>query len=163
MSLDEPHSRHFLSLPAEIRNAIYMLLLNPPHLSTLRLVSTRGLGSDYVLPSTSLCPALLRTCKQINAESLSILYGCNTFAAHTKLLTSMPYLVTPHRPITTGPGREKIRRWYLYVRLDVDPGFDADDATKAFSGAETLEIDVYQSSYGTCDTTALNFSRVSEA
>lgn len=155
ISINPANIGPFLSLPAEIRNTIYLLLLKPPNLRTLRRVSTRGLCSDYILPSTGLCPALLGTCKQINAEAISILYGSNTFAAHASLLSSMPYLISPRRPIIAGPGRGKIRRWYLHVRLDVDPGFDAERATKAFSGAETLEIDVYQSSYGICDTTVL--------
>ncbi|GAB7354187.1 hypothetical protein MBLNU459_g4739t1 [Dothideomycetes sp. NU459] len=145
----------FLSLPPEIRNQIYMLLLSPPYITLLRKISTRSLCSDYVLPSTGLCPALLGTCKQIHAEALTILYGSNTFAAHVSLLTSMPHLISPRRPVISGPGRAKIRKWYIHVRLDVDPGFDAAQAEAAFTGAETLEIDVYQSSYGICDTTVL--------
>lgn len=41
------------------------------------------------------------------------------------------------------------------MRLDVDPKFDAEQATKAFSGAEELEIDVFQAMYGSCDFSVL--------
>ncbi|KAF1345688.1 hypothetical protein BDV97DRAFT_26529 [Delphinella strobiligena] len=80
-----------------------------------------------------------------------MLYAANTFAAHSSLLSSMPYLIHPSRPVVSGPGLRKIRKWYISVRLDVDPKFDAQKVKEAFSGAEELEIDVYQPSYGSCD------------
>lgn len=54
-----------------------------------------------------------------------------------------------------GPGLAKIRKWYINVRLDVDPKFSAEGAKKAFSGAEELEIDVFQAMYGSCDFSVL--------
>lgn len=141
----------FLTLPAELRNEIYGLVLTTPYAPTLRKLSTRGHVSDYILPKLHLTPALLRTCRQIHSEAHSILYATNTFAAHPSLLSSLPYLVSPRRPVLTGAGLRKIRKWYVRVRLDVDPKFSAAEAEAAFSGAEELEIDVFQAMYGSCD------------
>lgn len=145
----------FLALPAELRNEIYTLLLTNPHISALRQIRTRGHVSDYILPFLHLTPSLLRTCRQIYTETHTMLYAANTFAAHPSLLSSMPYLIHPSRPVITGPGLQKIRKWYISVRLDVDPKFDTQKAKDAFSGAEELEIDVYQASYGSCDFSVL--------
>lgn len=146
----------FLSLPAELRNAIYALLLTAPaHVKQSRRIATRGLCSDYVLPPLDLCPALLRTCRQIHDEAASILYGANQFASHPSLLTALPYLMTPRQPITEGPGRWKIKRWYIYLRLDVDARFTAEQLEQAFSGADELEIEYFQPAYGYGDSSTL--------
>ena len=113
----------FLQLPAELRDSIYALVLTPPHIPHLRRLATRGLCSDYILPSLNLSPALLRTCRQVHDEATSILYGANQFASHPSLLTAMPYLISPRRPITDGSGRWRIKKWYIHLRLDVDPRF----------------------------------------
>lgn len=145
----------FLALPGELRNTIYALVLTPPYIPHLRSLATRGLCSDYVLPSLNLSPGLLRTCRQIHDEAASILYGTNQFASHPSLLTAMPYLVSPRRPIIEGPGRSKITRWYIHLRLDVDPRFSAEQLQEAFSGVAELEIEVFQPSYGYGDIGAL--------
>ncbi|KAI4741640.1 hypothetical protein E4T50_07941 [Aureobasidium sp. EXF-12298] len=146
----------FLMLPAELRNAIYALLLKAPaHVKQSRRVATRGLCSDYILPPLDLCPALLRTCKQIHNEAASVLYGANQFASHPSLLTALPYLMSPRQPITEGPGRWKIQRWYIYLRLDVDVRFTAEQLEQAFSGAEELEVEYFQPAYGYGDNGTL--------
>ena len=146
----------FLTLPAELRNAIYALLLKAPaHVKQSRRVATRGLCSDYILPPLDLCPALLQTCKQIHNEAASVLYGANQFASHPSLLTALPYLMSPRQPITEGPGRWKIKRWYIYLRLDVDVRFTAEKLEQAFSGAEELEIEYFQPAYGYGDNGTL--------
>ncbi|KAK6004886.1 hypothetical protein QM012_007665 [Aureobasidium pullulans] len=146
----------FLGLPAELRNTIYTLLLKAPaHVKQSRRIATRGLCSDYVLPPLDLCPAILRTCRQIHDEAASILYGANQFASHPSLLTALPYLMTPRQPITEGPGRWKIKRWYIYLRLDVDARFTAEQLEQAFSGAEQLEIEYFQPAYGYGDSSTL--------
>lgn len=151
----KPAMSPLLALPAELRNEIYIHLLTSSYVPAIRRISTRGYVSDYVLPSLRLTPALLRTCRQIYDEALSVLYGHNIFAAHPSLLASLPYLVSPRRPVTSGAGLGKIRKWYISVRLDVDPKFDAEKARIAFSGAEELEIDVFQAMYGSCDFSVL--------
>ena len=144
-----PRPSAFLMLPAELRNTIYALLLTAPaHVKQSRRIATRGLCSDYVLPPLDLCPALLRTCKQVHDEAASILYGANQFASHPSLLTALPYLMSPRQPITEGPGRWKIKRWYIYLRLDVDARFTAEQLEQAFSNAEELEIEYFQPAYG---------------
>jgi hypothetical protein len=149
-------SSTFLTLPAELRNTIYALLLTAPtHVRQSRRIATRGLCSDYVLPPLDLCPALLQTCRQIHGEGSSILYGANQFASHPSLLTALPYLMSPRQPITEGPGRWKIKRWYIYLRLDVDARFTPAQLEQAFSGAEELEIEYFQPAYGYGDNGTL--------
>ena len=150
-----PQPSPLLALPAETRNQIYALLLTSAHIPALRTISTRGHVSDYILPALHLTPSLLRTCHQIHNEALGILYGSNTFAAHPSLLTSMPHLISPRAPILRGPGLGLIRRWYIHVRIDVDARFDAGQVKAAFSGAEALEVDVFQAVYGDCDLDVL--------
>lgn len=145
----------FLALPAELRNQIYILLLTSPFIPALRQISSRGHVSDYILPSLGLTPCLLATCRQIHNEALGVLYGANTFVAHPSLLAALPHLITPRRPVLTGPGLRNMRKWLVNLRLDVDPKFDAEGAAHAFSGADELQIDVFQAMYGSCDLAAL--------
>ncbi|KAK3384707.1 hypothetical protein B0T24DRAFT_674445 [Lasiosphaeria ovina] len=62
-------SPRFLVLPPEIRNKIYRLLLCHP----------TTLGNQWSVSPVPLSAQLLRTCRQVRAEGLSILYGENTF------------------------------------------------------------------------------------
>ncbi|KAI5238688.1 hypothetical protein E4T43_07289 [Aureobasidium subglaciale] len=154
-SIVQPASA-FLALPAELRNIIYaLILIAPSHVVQSRRIATRGLCSDYVLPPLKLSPAILRTCRQIHDEAASILYGANQFASHPSLLTALPYLMSPRQPITEGPGRWKIKRWYIYLRLDVDPRFTAKQLEHAFSDVEELEIEYFQPAYGYGDDSTL--------
>jgi len=84
-----------------------------------------------------------------------VLYGSNTFAAHPSCLTGLPYLVTRAKPVTHGRGKAMIKRWYINIRLDTDPGFDREKVADAFSGAEELEVEAFQSMYGSCDYSVL--------
>jgi hypothetical protein len=52
-------------------------------------------------------------------------------------------------------GIAKINRWQLELRLDVDPQFTSSQATAAFSGAEFLEIKVWQSMFDGADNSVL--------
>lgn len=49
----------------------------------------------------------------------------------------------------------RIRKWYINVRLDIDARFCASAVEAAFSGAEELEIDVFQAMFGSCDYSVL--------
>ena len=65
----------FLDLPGEIRNQIYTLLLTDPRTSS-------QITHDFKPPHRRqkyLCPAFLRTCRQIYNESVKYLYACNEF------------------------------------------------------------------------------------
>ncbi|KAF2490133.1 hypothetical protein BU16DRAFT_429222, partial [Lophium mytilinum] len=133
----QPQSR-LLSLPGELRNEIYGLLLGNP---------------------SSLHPAILSTCRQTFTEATPLLYA-HTFTAHPSLLTSLPSLARPplsatmpapaYPPILSAPAAAYIRRWKLTLRIDIDPRFSAEQARAAFSGCESLEIEVRQSSWGDC-------------
>lgn len=142
----QPLSR-LLLLPAEIRIAIWELVVihQQQTLATLK-------NHDF-------SPAgLLRTCKQINYEATPILYQSNTFLAHPSLLASLPSFLLraqPSRlalpPVTCSRVAKLIQRFFIHVRLDVDPRFSKSQATECFSGVDFLEIEVFQAMYGSCD------------
>ena len=71
----------FLDFPAEIRNLIYKVLYEAPHLTItpdwLDLDCYRLCSSKVTKFSASV--SFLRTCKQINIEASTILYGRNVF------------------------------------------------------------------------------------
>ncbi|KAK0936691.1 hypothetical protein LTR29_011744 [Friedmanniomyces endolithicus] len=151
-------SSPLLSLPPELRNAIWTLLLvhdakqqpapPPPTLPTP--------------PTPGVCANILRTCHQAHKEGTPILYGDNTFLAHTSLLAALPaFLLStlPVRivlpPVTHSRVAALIRRYYIHVRLDTDPRFTRLQAGESFTGAAELEIEVFQSMYGSCDFSVL--------
>ncbi|KAF2238833.1 hypothetical protein EV356DRAFT_563533 [Viridothelium virens] len=139
-----------LALPLEIRLLIYQHALTHPSLPTLRRLSTQAHCSDYVLPALPVSPALLLTCRLINSEATPVLYGANTFAAHPSLLTSLPYLVRPSAPIRDPAVARRIRRWWVHVRLDTDPAWEAAEVCAAFDGCEELEVEVFQAQFASC-------------
>ncbi|KAJ9637722.1 hypothetical protein H2199_007213 [Coniosporium tulheliwenetii] len=151
--LPRPIRLPLLSLPAELRNQIYTHLLVPctTHLSALRRLTTQNHLSDYVLPALDIHPAILATCRQAHTEGTGLLYGANTFSAHPALLTQLPFLVKASRPIVCPAVVGRIRRWHVKVRLDTDPRYSAEDVRKAFSGAEEVEVDVWQTQFGAYD------------
>ena len=169
VNLEQPSSKSlsaaspFLGLPAEIRNqsssspslpsrkqqrtdkhAVYTLCLTNPTLHQLQRVTTRNHVAAHYLPPLNLMPSLLQTCHQIHTEALPILYGWNTFCAHPTLLTSFPFLLTKMRPVSCVANIKRIKRWYVQVRLDVNVGFSKAQVSDAFSGAEELEVEVWQ-------------------
>ncbi|KAF2087794.1 hypothetical protein K490DRAFT_18988, partial [Saccharata proteae CBS 121410] len=144
-----------LRLPAELRIQIYSDLLTSPHIPSLRRLAARNYFSTSVLPGPAVHTNILCTCRQIFWEATPILYGENSFAAHPQLLTKMPFLVDKSRPIVQSSAAQRIRRWSLNVRLDTDPLFSLEDATRAFSGAEEVEIDVWQAQFEACDYSVL--------
>ncbi|KAK4953467.1 hypothetical protein LTR66_013652 [Elasticomyces elasticus] len=141
----------FLSLPSELRNQIYTLVLHSPHIPQLRRLSSRSYCSDYVLPPLSLSPSLLSVCRQTHKEATPMLYGLNAFGAHPSLLTSLPFLVTAAKPVRCPAVASLIRKWYLHVRLDTDPRFTREAVEAAFCGVAELEIEVFQAMYASCD------------
>lgn len=155
----------FLDLPFEIREQIYNhLLILPSHDSPANQNNPNNTNTSLSL----LHPAILSTCHQIHLEALPILYSKNTFQCHPKLLTSFPRLhYTPPRSgpgagprkqltATTCPGVGLIRRWYLHARLDCGPFWDAATVAAALTGAEALELEVWQTMFrGDCGTEVL--------
>jgi hypothetical protein len=59
----------------------------------------------------------------------------------------MPYLINPARPIYCKGVTQRIRRWCITVRLDIDARFTEEDVTKAFLGAEELEVEAKEAMY----------------
>ncbi|CAN8095683.1 unnamed protein product [Discula destructiva] len=142
----------FLDLSLEIREQVYQhLLLHQPadpdsssqHSKEQPLVTRPG--------HPTLHPMILSVCKQTHAEALPILYAQNTFRAHPTLLTSFPSLHSPraYPPISESscPGVRLIRKWYLTARLDCGPFWTARTVAEAFTGADELMVEVWQSMY----------------
>lgn len=162
MAADQSASR-LLSLPSELRNAIYELLL---------IQDSRSAPADERQRSSSsgggghcICANVLRTCRQVHAEAAPILYGENMFVAHSNLLTALPSFLlckvpnakgtTTLPPVTSLRVASMIRKFFFRVRLDIDSRFTARQASDCFTGLDVLEIEVFQPSYGTCDFTVL--------
>ncbi|CAK1361695.1 hypothetical protein CB0940_02962 [Cercospora beticola] len=147
-------SSPLLSLPSELRNAIYELLL---------IHDIRYPLHQRRRPHDRFCANILRTCKQVHAEAAPILYGENTFLAHANLLTTLPAFLLfklPNNKTTLPPVlypsvTKLIKRFFFHVRLDIDSRYTKEQATECFTGLEYLEIEVFQPSYGTCDFTVL--------
>lgn len=145
----------FLDLPFEIREHVYIYLLI--------LLPSSSINPPINDHGPLLHPAILSTCHQIHAEALPLLYTKNTFQCHPTLLTSFPRLLINPRPQaqpppspkqlteTSCPGVNLICRWYLHARLDCGPFWDAETVGKAFTGAEELELEVWQSQFGDGD------------
>ncbi|KAK8209730.1 hypothetical protein IWZ01DRAFT_506543 [Phyllosticta capitalensis] len=140
----------FLRLPGELRNQIYELLLTSDSLPSLQAKARHchTVTASSKLPRADIHPAILSTCRAIHEEATPILYARNTFAAHPSLLTKMPHLVRPSRPVLANSVISQIQHWRVAVRLDTDPSYTAADVAAAFSGAESLELDVWQAAFG---------------
>lgn len=156
-ALDQPQCG-LLRLPAELRTIIWQYLLVqciessplPAHLFPGAPESARR--------RTRFCANVLRTCKHIHREGTPILYGENLFLAHPSLLTALPALLllkSPNRvalpPVLSPRVAAFIRRYFLHVRLDVDPRCSARQVAESFSGVDELEVEVFQAMYGSCD------------
>ncbi|KAK7519306.1 uncharacterized protein IWZ02DRAFT_433845 [Phyllosticta citriasiana] len=148
----------FLRLPGELRNQIYEHLLTSPSLPSLqqKARNCHTATACSKLPRADIHPAILSTCRQIHAEATPILYARNTFAAHPSLLAKMPHLVRPSRPVLANSVINQIRHWRVAVRLDTDALYSAADVAASFSGADSLELDVWQAAFSdACDYAAL--------
>lgn len=129
----------FLTLPIELRLEIYTYLL--------RLLDPTNVPGHSHPTNPQIHPQILSACRQTLSEAHSMLYRLNVFLAHPSLLTSFPRLRQHHSPITSASVISLIKRFKLRVRLDAGPGFEREDAKKAFSGLDDVEIEVWQASY----------------
>ncbi|OAL42650.1 hypothetical protein IQ07DRAFT_525750, partial [Pyrenochaeta sp. DS3sAY3a] len=138
----------FFSLPPELRSRVYVELLCPKALSFADLVrcSSSSIARDHqrTLIRSPLCPALLSTCRKIHHEAIDLLYALHIFHAHPSLLTAFPHYRPLVKDIIYPEGLSRIKRWQITIRLDIDPRFDLNQCTSAFSGAEYLEIYAWQ-------------------
>lgn len=151
-----------LALPPELRNVIWMYVLVQNPTSIVALPSHLFPAAGVTVRQQRFCANILRTCKQVNSEGTPILYGENTFRAHSSLLATLPaflLLTRPNRvslpPVTCPRVAKMIRRYYIHVRLDTDVRFSRAQVEESFSGVEELEIEVFQAMYGSCDFSTL--------
>jgi len=135
----------FLALPGEIRNQILRLLLT--HKTPIIARSVNHLAPPRPT-SLEICPNTLLTCWQVYNESLSFLYGENTFQAHPSYLTAVLFAMDPTRLVTAPFCVEMVRRFHIRVRLDCDPYYHPAAVAKAFNSAEELEVECFRSSWG---------------
>lgn len=133
----------------------YLLTCSEQQLATLRPLTTRKHLSSYLIPSLDICPNILRTCHRIHDEAAVILYKSNTFCAHPTQLITSPFLVASDRVIHYARHKNSIRKWYISLRLDIDPRLQAKDVEAAFTGVDSLEIEVWQAMFGSADTRVL--------
>ncbi|KAI0525668.1 hypothetical protein F5B22DRAFT_354506 [Xylaria bambusicola] len=158
--LSPPPLLDFLSLPLEIRLEIYTHLLtipsNPSHpLSAPTPVSSSPHAPFFLQqdPPAPLYPSIIRTCRQLHAECLPVLYKSNMFLAHATLLTVFPSLFSPSHPRKTyAPVRSPslaslVTRFRVRVRLDAEPQFARDEVTAQFSGKSELVIETWQTEW----------------
>lgn len=148
--IDYQDSSLFFRLPAELRNKVYNELLCPSAPNSKDLSQ----HASHATKPAQLYPAILASCKRIHDEAADLLYK-NIFHAHPSLLTSLPHLSSAANPVVDKSSIAKIKRWQLSIRLDTDPRFDVAQATAAFSGAEYLEIRVWQSMFDGADSSVL--------
>ncbi|MCJ1314003.1 hypothetical protein MMC25_007683 [Agyrium rufum] len=144
----------FFDLPTEVRLLIYPYLLT----------------GDYS-PVDWIHPAILRTCRTIHDEAISILYSSNLFKADSTFPLSILYVQLPepfYGPGWLVPGpchcpsyMSFIRRLGLVVRLDCDLLYDPNELLNVFPGLKELRIECDQSSYGVINYSALaTFPRI---
>jgi hypothetical protein len=131
-------SLSFLGLPLELRLEIYLyLLLLGPIPNRLALVGA----------APKLYVSILQTNRQIHDEATPVLYGQNTFVAHSSMLASFPSLRQWYAPVKEVTVLSLIKKFHLRVRLDCDLAYDEAAVTEAFSGKEELTIEVWQPVY----------------
>ncbi|KAI1363603.1 hypothetical protein F5Y08DRAFT_238288 [Xylaria arbuscula] len=176
--LSSPSPSTFLNLPLEIRLEIYTHLLttsqDPSHpLSPAEPSPSSSSSSASSSPSSSvsssssspapffnpqtaptpLHPNILRTCRQLHAECIPVLYKRNIFTAHATLLTVFPSLFNPsHRqkryaPIRSPQLASLVTRFRVRLRLDAEPQFARDAVTAQFSGKHELLIETWQTEW----------------
>ncbi|KAI8625131.1 hypothetical protein F5Y19DRAFT_272972 [Xylariaceae sp. FL1651] len=141
-----------LNLPYEIRLEIYAYLLAVPSDPTANMNST----------PTLLHPNILRACRQLHSECVPVLYGGNTFLAHTSLLTAFPSLFIPpchyhyytrtmmttsYAPVRSSALAALITRFRVRVRLDAEPQFDRAAATQQLSGKTEVVLEAWQAEW----------------
>ncbi|MCJ1326510.1 hypothetical protein MMC10_003174 [Thelotrema lepadinum] len=149
---DEKHFP-FLKLPPELRNEIYGLLLT--NTTPIKPCTHRRYASDSQKTQTSISASILRVCRQSHYEAMPLLYSLNRFQAHPSLLSGLPFLADPYRPVTSSACSSFIKKYYIAVRLDNDPTWTSEDVARAFSGMDEVELEGWQTSFGECDNSNL--------
>ena len=148
----------FLLMPAEIRLQVYAILLIHDHpfqvSSFAAFIDNRSICQSQAL---EIHPSILLACRQTYFEGNPILYGGNVFLASPSLLKGI--VAAPSGRITSAPLISHMRRFHLCIRLDCDPRYGSQELENAFNGAEELNIEVFQASFGMGDTKLLDMFR----
>ncbi|KAI1776177.1 hypothetical protein F4818DRAFT_373211 [Hypoxylon cercidicola] len=130
-----------VALPPEIRHEILKhLLVLPPD-------APPPSAKTYRRAPGLLHPAVLRASRQLYAEARPLLYRANTFLAHGTLLAGLPQLRRAYRPVLSQDAAAQIARFHVAVRLDAEPGYDRDAATRHLSGKEEVVLEASQSTF----------------
>ncbi|KAK4192923.1 hypothetical protein QBC35DRAFT_547049 [Podospora australis] len=155
----------FLTIPPEIRLQIYTYLLtippSPPAPAPIYRSPSPPISSSPPSPSSSpssppkssFAPAILLTSRLIHHESLPLLYQLNTFPVDPLTLTPFsPLSLSPSHPspppIIPSSHRHLIKSYSIKLQLDnPKPVFTQQALTAKFSGADRLEINVWQATY----------------
>lgn len=129
-----------MTLPLELRLQIYS------HLLTYEELTPADDPPAGYVPRVH--PAILSACRQSHDEATALLYTLNTFTAHDSMLSGFPRLRPGYGGFVTSRAMAAlVRRHALRLRLDVKPRFTAADAARAFSGAESLDLTVWQAQF----------------
>ncbi|KAI0452239.1 hypothetical protein F5B21DRAFT_347797 [Xylaria acuta] len=160
-----------LNLPLEIRLEIYAHLLTTPSYSPRSSPPSPSSATSTPWSSSSspspapffiqqqvplhppLHPNILRACRQLHAECTPVLYGSNTFLAHTSLLTTFPSFFSPshprkaYAPIRSASLASLVTRYRMRLRLDAEPQFGRDEVTAQFSGKSEVIVEVWQAEW----------------
>ncbi|PSN66041.1 hypothetical protein BS50DRAFT_574517 [Corynespora cassiicola Philippines] len=153
--VNQQEESYLFRLPAELRNEIYKELLCPDETKLKDLaqqkrnLNVRGYNQTHT--DITLYPEILSTCKRVRLEAESLLYATHVFHTHPRLLTNMPHLTSTAKPVAHQRVNSQISRWQISLRLDIDPQFTFEQATEAFSGAEYVEVRVWQAQFEACD------------
>ncbi|KAI1765622.1 hypothetical protein GGR53DRAFT_465270 [Hypoxylon sp. FL1150] len=131
------------TLPPEIRHEILKHLLVVPDDASAPSPSAK----TYAQPPGLLHAAILRANRQLYAEGWPLLYRGNTFLVHNTLLTELPQLRRAYRPVLSADAASQIERFHVCVRLDAEPGYDREAATRHLSGKEEVVLEAAQSSF----------------
>lgn len=136
----------FLTLPVEIRLEIFAHLLIIPASAPPPSQYQQHFPVHRLSPNTPslLHPAILRTCQQLHAEALPLLYQRNVFLAHNALLTTLPRLRRTYPPVVSARLAGLITRFHVCVRLDASPGYDGAAAAAQLSGKEEVVLEAWQ-------------------
>lgn len=135
----------FLELPGEIRNQIFRLVLT--HNTPVVIRSANQLAAPEHT-KLYLCPHILLVSWRTYYEGVSILYGENCFQAHRSYLASMLFAMDPARTVIGTFCASLFCKYHVRVRLGCDPFYTPEAVRKAFSGADSLEVEVFRSSWG---------------
>ncbi|XXH00206.1 hypothetical protein Hte_006548 [Hypoxylon texense] len=133
-----------VTLPPEIRHEILK------HLLVLPADAAPPSAETYRQPPGMLHTAILRASRLLYAEARPLLYRSNTFLVHNTLLTDLPQLRRAYRPVLAEDAAAQIGRFHVHVRLDAEPGYDRDAATRHLSGKEEVVLEAAQSTFQAC-------------